>query len=78
MSVISEKNAPVMETTPLDESEPTLEELDGPYALRRISAPIPWAVYTVAFVELCERFSYYGTQVVCTLAEFTFASRAHA
>jgi hypothetical protein len=44
---------------------PTPEELDGENRLRRIYAPIPWAVYTVAFVELCERFSYYGTQVVC-------------
>lgn len=44
---------------------PTEAELHGPTALRRIAAPIPWAVYTVAFVELCERFSYYGTQVVC-------------
>lgn len=45
---------------------PTEAELHGPTALRRIAAPIPWAVYTVAFVELCERFSYYGTQIVCT------------
>lgn len=44
---------------------PTEEELHGPNALRRIGAPIPLSVYTVAFVELCERFSYYGTQVVC-------------
>lgn len=44
---------------------PTHEELHGPNRLKRISAPIPWAVYTVAFVELCERFSYYGTSVVC-------------
>jgi len=44
---------------------PTEAELHGPTALRRVAAPIPWAVYTVAFVELCERFSYYGTQVVC-------------
>ncbi|EXJ82163.1 POT family proton-dependent oligopeptide transporter [Capronia coronata CBS 617.96] len=43
---------------------PTPEELHGPHALRRVAAPIPWSVYTVAFVELCERFSYYGTQVV--------------
>ncbi|KIV78558.1 hypothetical protein PV11_06203 [Exophiala sideris] len=43
---------------------PTEEELHGQNALRRVAAPIPWAVYTVAFVELCERFSYYGTQVV--------------
>jgi len=47
------------------ERHPTPDELHGPTALRRVAAPIPWAVYTVAFVELCERFSYYGTQVVC-------------
>lgn len=46
---------------------PTEAELHGANALRRVAAPIPWAVYTVAFVELCERFSYYGTQVVCKL-----------
>jgi hypothetical protein len=47
------------------EGLPTQDELEGENALRRVSAPIPWTVYTVAFVELCERFSYYGTQVVC-------------
>ncbi|EKV07527.1 Major facilitator superfamily domain, general substrate transporter [Penicillium digitatum] len=46
------------------DENPTIDELHGPNALRRISAPIPWVVYTVAFVELCERFSYYGTQVL--------------
>ncbi|KAK5952220.1 hypothetical protein OHC33_006693 [Knufia fluminis] len=46
------------------ERHPSPDELHGPKALRRVAAPIPWAVYTVAFVELCERFSYYGTQVV--------------
>ena len=49
----------------LDGNKPTEEELHGPNALRRVSAPIPWAAYTVAFVELCERFSYYGTTIVC-------------
>ncbi len=53
------------ESEDLMENYPTAEELEGENRLRRISAPIPWAVYTVAFVELCERFSYYGTQVVC-------------
>lgn len=47
------------------ERPPTPDELHGPNKLRRVAAPIPWAVYTVAFVELCERFSYYGTQIVC-------------
>lgn len=52
--------------TQIGDEDPTDDELHGPNALRRVSAPIPWAVYTVAFVELCERFSYYGTQVLCT------------
>jgi POT family proton-dependent oligopeptide transporter len=33
--------------------------------LRRVAGDIPWTAYTVAFVELCERFSYYGTTAVC-------------
>ncbi|GIK06771.1 hypothetical protein Aspvir_002423 [Aspergillus viridinutans] len=32
--------------------------------LRRVAGDIPWTAYTVAFVELCERFSYYGTTAV--------------
>lgn len=48
-----------------NEGYSTDEELHGESALRRTSAPIPLAVYTVSFVELCKRFSYYGTQVVC-------------
>lgn len=60
----------------IGDEDPTPDDLDGPNALRRVSAPIPWVVYTVAFVELCERFSYYGTQVLCmsvaTLMVFRF------
>lgn len=41
---------------------PTEEELA---TLRRVSGQIPWTAYSVAFVELCERFSYYGTIAVC-------------
>lgn len=59
------KEIAASETEGLVEIYPTPEELEGEHPLRRVSAPIPWAVYTVAFVELCERFSYYGTQVVC-------------
>ena len=33
--------------------------------LRRVAGKIPWTTFTVAFVELCERFSYYGTTAVC-------------
>ncbi|KZT02811.1 PTR2-domain-containing protein [Laetiporus sulphureus 93-53] len=34
--------------------------------LRRVADAIPWSAYLVAFVELAERFSYYGTTVVFT------------
>lgn len=46
-----------------DDSYPTDAEIA---TLPREADHIPWRVYTVAFVELCERFSYYGTQVLCT------------
>ncbi|EXJ62470.1 hypothetical protein A1O7_02907 [Cladophialophora yegresii CBS 114405] len=32
--------------------------------LPRVSDKVPWRVYTVAFVELCERFSTYGTTIL--------------
>lgn len=64
---VTAKGAVVQSELELDPNTraPTEAELHGPNQLRRIGAPIPLAVYTVAFVELCERFSYYGTQVVC-------------
>jgi len=34
--------------------------------LRRVSDSIPWNAYLVAFVELAERFSFYGSSVVFT------------
>jgi POT family proton-dependent oligopeptide transporter len=43
------------------EDTPTDEELQ---TLRRVSGKIPWTAWTIAFCELCERFSYYGTTVV--------------
>jgi POT family proton-dependent oligopeptide transporter len=49
----------------IDKTLPTNDELAN---LRRISGKIPWAAYTIAFVELCERFSYYGTTAVCKMA----------
>ena len=41
---------------------PTGEELES---LRRVAGSVRWTAYTIAFVELCERFSYYGTTAVC-------------
>lgn len=40
---------------------PTEEELA---TLRRVPADIPWRIYSIAFVELVERMSYYGTIAV--------------
>jgi POT family proton-dependent oligopeptide transporter len=47
----------------LEGEEPTEEELR---TLTRVSGKIPWSAYTIAFVELCERFGYYGCQVLYT------------
>lgn len=41
---------------------PTAQEME---TLRRVAAPIPAKIFTIAFIELCERFSYYGCTVVC-------------
>lgn len=43
--------------------KPTVEEV---HSLRRVSGKIKWAMWTIAFVELCERFSYYGSAVLYT------------
>ncbi|KAL4953051.1 POT family-domain-containing protein [Aspergillus filifer] len=40
---------------------PTDEEM---HTLRRVAGPMNWITFSVAFVELCERFSYYGTTAV--------------
>lgn len=48
-------------STEVDTSSITSEDLAH---LRRVSGKITWIAFTIAFVELCERFSYYGTTVV--------------
>jgi POT family proton-dependent oligopeptide transporter len=53
---------PVEFEADLEGEEPTMEELQ---TLRRVSGKIPWTAFTIAFVELCERFGYYGCQVLC-------------
>lgn len=45
------------------EDTPTEEELR---TLRRVSGKLKWAVWTIAFAELCERFSYYGSSILYT------------
>lgn len=54
--------APVEFEADLIGETPTEEELK---TLRRVSGKIPWQIFTIAFVELCERFGYYGCQVLC-------------
>ncbi|KAK2739958.1 hypothetical protein FQN57_006277 [Myotisia sp. PD_48] len=49
------------DTIGLQRVEPTEEEI---MTLRRVPDKIPWITFSIAFVELCERFSYYGTIVV--------------
>ena len=51
-----------MQSQYMGDDFPSVEDIK---TLRRVSAKIPWKVYTIAFVELCERFSYYGTQILC-------------
>jgi len=55
--------APVEFEADLVGEEPTEEDLK---TLRRVSGKIPWTIFTIAFVELCERFGYYGCQVLYT------------
>ncbi|KIX96749.1 uncharacterized protein Z520_07469 [Fonsecaea multimorphosa CBS 102226] len=58
------KDKPLISPDSSDEDNiayPTKVELE---TLPRVADKIPWRVYTVAFVELCERFSYYGTQIL--------------
>lgn len=43
------------------EDYPTQEEMK---TLRRVRGRIPLKAFTIAFIELCERFSYYGTTVL--------------
>lgn len=38
--------------------------------LRRVSGKVPWMAYSIAFVEMCERFSFFGTTAVCKLLLF--------
>lgn len=43
--------------------KPTEEEM---HSLRRVSGKIKWAAFSVAFCELGERFSYYGSSILYT------------
>lgn len=49
---------------PNGEIYPTAEEL---LTLRPVKGKIGWVIYTIAIVEMVERFSYYGTTTICKL-----------
>lgn len=60
---IPEKHKPYAASDLTDDVDyPTEDERQ---TLRRVPDKVPWNAFPVAFVELCERFSYYGTTVVC-------------
>jgi POT family proton-dependent oligopeptide transporter len=63
---IKTSDADVLSLSDSDESIPSEEDLEN---LRRVPEALPWICFTVAFVELCERFAYYGTTAV---REFSF------
>lgn len=65
MRRVSSAQAPSIEravTRDADFEIPTEHDLS---TLRRVRGSIPAIAFSVAFVELCERFSYYGTTAVC-------------
>lgn len=64
-SIDPEKYPPAYESTDDDDREdkPTDEELR---TLRRVPAKLYLPIWTIAFAELCERFSYYGSSVLYT------------
>jgi POT family proton-dependent oligopeptide transporter len=61
------QNTAAFTTGSLQKEYPNEEDLRS---LRRVPGKISWITYTVAFVELCERFSYYGTTAVCKSSGF--------
>lgn len=58
----SPSDTPDVLTGPNGEIYPTREELE---TLPRVHGHTSWVLYTIGFIELCERFAYYGTTVLC-------------
>lgn len=56
-----------------DYNAPTAEELA---TLKRVPAKIKWSAYTIAFVELAERFSFYGTTITCMFYTAVYPRRS--
>lgn len=62
--LISEGKAGLQDSYTSDDNEPDFPTAEELVTLRRVPAAIPWKIYTIAFVELVERMSYYGTIAV--------------
>lgn len=60
-AVAEEKRVELFEDTSFEGSDISDEDLK----LRRVRGRIPWQAFSITFIEFCERFSYYGTIVVC-------------
>jgi hypothetical protein len=54
--------APV--SLPVQPGDPEIPNDEELHTLRRVSDKIPFKAYTIAFVELVERMSFYGTTQV--------------
>lgn len=71
-TVIDEKGAVGVESASNDDSGSGKEDLETPVGgepnvreqktLHRVGEKLPFAVFLVAIIELCERFTYYGCQ----------------
>jgi POT family proton-dependent oligopeptide transporter len=58
---VSDSTGPDVLLGPNGEQYPTKEELE---TLPRVVGKVGFVIYSVAFIELCERFAYYGTTAV--------------
>lgn len=68
-TVFDEKAAANIDVDAVSNDEGVFDDTpteDDMRTLRRVSGSIKWAMYTIAFVELCERFSYYGSSILYT------------
>ncbi|RAH41310.1 putative MFS peptide transporter [Aspergillus brunneoviolaceus CBS 621.78] len=61
-----EKEDAVITATRYDDDGREIPTVEEEQSLRRVAGKVKWTAYTIAFVELCERFSYYGTTAVYT------------
>ena len=68
-SVVSpvKTNETTMAASTIDDDELERPTEAEEQSLRRVSGKVPWVAYSIAFVEMCERFSFFGTTAVCEL-----------